>query len=235
MDVVDWLRTLGLGQYEGAFRESDIDFGVLPELNDQHLKDLGVSLGHRLKMLRAIRTLAEYTPVKEQPARLPEAKPHAQAERRQLTVMFCDLVGSTALSQGMDPEDLRAVIRSFQDTAAGAIGRFEGHVAKFMGDGVLAYFGYPRAHEDDAERAVRAGIALVEAVGGLKHGGRAALEVRVGIATGLAVVGDIVGEGGALSRVVNLESRLEGLVFSCWCCGQRGPRCPSAAACPQCH
>ena len=214
MNVADWLRSLGLSQYEAAFRESEIDADVLPELTEQHLKDLGVSLGHRLKMLRAIRALAEHTSVKEQPAPLPEAKPHARAERRQLTVMFCDLVGSTALSQGIDPEDLRAVIRSFQDAAAGAIGRFEGHVAKFMGDGVLAYFGYPRAHEDDAERAVRAGIALVEAVGGLKHGDRAALEVRVGIATGLAVVGDIVGEGGAreeaaVGEMLNLAARLQ--------------------------
>jgi class 3 adenylate cyclase len=153
--VAQWLDAIGLAKYQTVFADNEIDWSLLPKLTEADLKEFGLPLGPRKKLLEAIATL-DATPVVAS-----AVKP--RAERRQLTVVFCDLVGSTALSQGMDPEDLRAVIRSFQDAAAGAIVRFEGHVAKFMGDGVLAYFGYPRAHEDDAERAVRAGIALVEA------------------------------------------------------------------------
>ena len=144
----------------------------------------------------------------------PAATPRA-AERRQLTVLFCDLVGSTALSGELDPEEMGAVIRAYQNAVAGEIARFEGHVAKFMGDGVLAYFGWPQAHEDDAERAVRAGLALVRAVAGLAAAGRP-LAARIGIATGLVVVGELVGEGEAQERAVvgetpNLAARLQAL------------------------
>jgi class 3 adenylate cyclase/tetratricopeptide (TPR) repeat protein len=205
--IAEWLDAIGLAKYQTVFADNEIDWSLLPKLTEADLKELGLPFGPRKKLLEAIASLSA-TPVAAS-----SGKPR-EAERRQLTVVFCDLVGSTALSQGMDPEDLRAVIRSFQDAAAGAITRFEGHVAKFMGDAVLAYFGYPRAHEDDAERAVRAGIALVEAVRGLKHGERSALEVRVGIATGLAVVGDVVGEGGAreetaVGEMLNLAARLQ--------------------------
>ncbi|TIW61020.1 MAG: hypothetical protein E5V49_13080 [Mesorhizobium sp.] len=204
--IAEWLEAIGLAKYQTVFADNEIDWSLLPRLTDADLKELGLPLGPRKKLLEAIANL-DATPVAT-------AEKPRQAERRQLTVVFCDLVGSTALSQGMDPEDLRAIIRSFQDAAAGAIARFEGHVAKFMGDGVLAYFGYPRAHEDDAERAVRAGIALVEAIHGLRNGEVTALDARVGIATGLAVVGDVVGEGGAreeaaVGETLNLAARLQ--------------------------
>ena len=217
METGDWLRSLGLGQYEAIFRESEIEADVLPELTDQHLKDLGVSLGHRLKMLRAIRELAGDAPVKAQPAALPDTKPQDAGERRQLTVMFIDLVGSTALSTQLDPEDMRDVIRAYQNAVSGEIIRFEGHIAKFMGDGLLAYFGWPKAHEDEAERAVRAALAIIEAVPKLTTPAKETLAARVGIATGLVVVGDLVGEGGSQEEAVvgetpNLAARLQGLV-----------------------
>jgi len=149
--VAAWLDAIGLAKYQTVFAVNEIDWSLLPKLTEADLKELGLPLGPRKKLLQALAELAVT------PDRI-AGKPR-DAERRQLTVMFCDLVGSTALSQGKDPEDLRAIIRSFQDTAAGAIAGYEGHVAKFLGDGVLAYFGWPHAHEDDAERAVRAGLA----------------------------------------------------------------------------
>jgi class 3 adenylate cyclase len=155
MDVGSWLRCLGLGQYEAVFCESEIEPDVLPELTDQHLKDLGVSLGHRLRILRAIRELAVTAPSAGQPVAEPKPKRHDAAERRQLTVMFCDLVGSTAMSARLDPEDMRGIIGAYQKCCASLIQCNGGFVAKYMGDGVLAYFGYPLAHEHDAERAVR--------------------------------------------------------------------------------
>ena len=205
--IAEWLEAIGLAKYQTVFADHEIDWSLLPKLTDADLKELGLPFGPRKKLLEAVANLDTA------PVALSAGKPR-EAERRQLTVLFCDLVGSTALSQGTDPEDLRVVIRSFQDAAAGAVARYEGHVAKFMGDGLLAYFGYPVAHEDDAERAVRAGIALVEAVRGLKHGSRAALDVRVGIATGLVVVGDVVGEGAAreeaaVGEMLNLAARLQ--------------------------
>jgi class 3 adenylate cyclase len=216
MDVGDWLRTLGLVQYEASFRESEIDADVLPELTDQHLKDLGISLGHRLKMLRSIRELAGDASVKPQPAIQLEAKPQAEAERRQLTVMFCDLVGSTALAARLDPEDLREVIGAYHRRVAKVVGRYDGFVAKYMGDGVLLYFGYPQAHEDDAERAVRAGLKLVGTIDKVQSRTEAALQVRVGIATGLVVVGDLIGSGesqerGVVGQTPNLAARLQAL------------------------
>ena len=192
---------------------------VLPRLTADDLSELGVaSLGHRRKLLDAIAALrAEAAPPARSAARRHAARPphrHRRAERRQLTVMFVDLVGSTALSARLDPEEMREVLRAYQNAVAGEIARVDGHVAKLMGDGVLAYFGWPRAHEDEAERAVRAGLAIVEAVGRLATPAGEPLAARVGIATGLVVVGDLVGEGAAREEAVvgetpNLAARLQ--------------------------
>jgi class 3 adenylate cyclase/predicted ATPase len=214
--ISTWLASLGMSEYAERFVENRIDISVLPDLTDQHLKDLGIALGDRLKILRATRDLGN---VSASAARPPtpaatEPAPRDHAERRQVTVIFADLVGSTALAARMDPEDLRTVIGVYHRCVAETVARFDGFVAKFMGDGVLIYFGYPKAHEDDAERAVRAGVALVDAVGSL-----AALEplqVRVGVATGLVVVGDLVGSGEAQERGIvgetpNLAARLQGI------------------------
>ena len=173
MDVVVWLRSLGLGKYEAAFRENEIDETVLPGLTAEDLKELGVAaLGHRRKLLDAIAALrsdaGSKAPTAVTTSTAPSVSAEDRAERRQVTVMFADLVGSTALSVRMDPEDLREVISAYQKCVAETVQRFGGFVAKYMGDGVLIYFGYPQAHEDDAERAVRAGLELVAAVGGLK-------------------------------------------------------------------
>ena len=215
--IADWLQRLGLGQYAQRFAENDINFAILPDLTDQDLKELGVaSLGHRRQLLRAITERKggeEGTPTPSTEDIAPIA-PHDTAERRQVTVMFSDLVGSTALSARMDPEDLREVISAYQKCVAETVGRFGGFVAKYMGDGVLVYFGYPQAHEDDAERAVRAGLELVAAVGDLKT--HAALQTRVGIATGLVVVGDLIGSGASQEQAIvgetpNLAARLQGI------------------------
>ncbi len=219
MDLGDWLRRLGLERYEAAFRENEIDDTILPSLTAEDLKELGVGiLGHRRKLLNAIVALRADADVKASPP--PDAfattgrSVKDTAERRQVTVMFSDLVGSTALSARMDPEDLREVISAYQKCVAETVRRFNGFVAKYMGDGVLAYFGYPHAHEDDAEQAVRAGLELVAAVGALKT--RASLQTRVGIATGLVVVGDLIGSGEAQERGIvgetpNLAARLQGI------------------------
>ena len=208
--IGDWLAKLGLSEYADRFAENGIDFSVLPDLTDQDLKEIGVILGHRRKILRAI---ADLEPGKSAPA-IAAAPPARSdfAERRQVTVMFSDLVGSTALSARMDPEDLREVISAYQTCVADTVGRFSGFIAKFMGDGV--HFGYPQAHEDDAERAVRAGLELVAAVGALKT--HAPLPTRVGIATGLVVVGDLIGSGASQEQAIvgetpNLAARLQGV------------------------
>jgi class 3 adenylate cyclase len=211
--IADWLKTLGMSEYAERFTESDIDTSVLRDLTDQDLKELGVSLGHRRKMLRAIAELTGAAPTSPQLV-LTEPKSQDAAERRQVTVMFSDLVGSTALSARMDPEDLREVISAYQNCVAETVRRFGGFIAKYMGDGVLVYFGYPEAHEDDAERAVRAGLELVSAVTVLKT--HAALQTRVGIATGLVVVGDLIGSGEAQERGIvgetpNVAARLQGI------------------------
>jgi class 3 adenylate cyclase len=211
--IADWLKTLGMSEYTERFAESDIDTSVLRDLTDQDLKELGVSLGHRRKMLRAIAELTGVAPTSPQPV-LTEPKSQDTAERRQVTVMFSDLVGSTALSAQMDPEDLSEVVSAYQKCVDDTVRRFGGFVAKYMGDGVLVYFGYPQAHEDDAERAVRAGLELIAAVSGLKT--RALLQTRLGIATGLVVVGEIVGIGTARERAIvgetpNLAARLQTL------------------------
>src|SRR6516164_9448616 len=212
--IADWLEKLGMSEYAQRFAESRIDFCVLPDLTDQDLKDLGVVLGDRRKILRAISGLKSTEAVA--PSLATEAviaRPQDTAERRQVTVMFSDLVGSTALSARIDPEDLREVISAYQKCVAETIRRFGGFVAKYLGDGVLVYFGYPEAHEDDAERAVRAGLELIAALAGLKT--HSSLQTRVGIATGLVVVGDLVGSGEAQERGIvgetpNLAARLQG-------------------------
>src|SRR5262245_27083179 len=214
--IADWLKKLGMSEYAQRFAENDIDMAVLPDLTDQHLKDLGVSLGHRLKMLRAIRDLSNVSAAVTAPSARVDIEPTRRddAERRELTVMFTDLVGSTALSTRLDLEDLRSVIGAYHKCVAETVARFDGFVARYMGDGVLVYFGYPYAHEDDAERAVRAGLALIEAVSKLRY--QEPLQVRISVATGLVVVGDIVGSGEAQERGVvgetpNLAARLQGI------------------------
>jgi class 3 adenylate cyclase/tetratricopeptide (TPR) repeat protein len=211
MDVGAWLRTLGLEQYEPVFRQNEIDHDVLPELTDADLEKLGVPMGHRKRLVRAIARLSA-----AEPTAAPISAAASTAERRQLTVMFCDLVGSTALSARLDPEDLRAVIGAYHRCVAAVVERAGGFVAKYMGDGVLAYFGYPRADEHDAERAVRAGLSLVEAVAGLDTAAGEPLQVRVGIGTGLVVVGDLIGQGesrerGVVGETPNLAARLQAL------------------------
>src|SRR6516225_6243680 len=196
MDIAAWLRGLGLERYETAFRDNEIDWDTLPKLTTEDLKDLGVVLGgHRRKLLEAIAALRSN--VDATPERAAVAP---TAERRPLTVMFCDLVGSTALAARLDPEDLREVINEYLRVVANVVGKFDGFVARYMGDGVLAYFGYPRAHEDDAERAVRASLAVVEAVRRLET--PELLKIRIGLATGLAVVGDLIGSGAAREQAV---------------------------------
>jgi class 3 adenylate cyclase len=209
MDVAGWLRGLDLGQYEQAFRENDIATEILPRLTAEDLIAIGVSsVGHRRVLLDAIAALAS------------KAMP-AGGERRQLSVMFCDLVGSTTLAARLDPEDLGGVMGAYYRCVSEIVGRYASYVAKYMGDGVLVYFGYPQAHEDDAERAVRAGLELCEAVSQLTTSEGATLALRVGIDTGLVVVGDLIGEGAAQERAVlgetpNLAARLQTLAQPGW-------------------
>jgi class 3 adenylate cyclase/predicted ATPase len=216
MDIGGWLRGLGLERYEQAFRDNEIDEEVLPGLTADDLKDLGVALvGHRRRLLDAIVALGAAPAAPVSPAREERgAAVSAEAERRQLTVMFCDLIGSTPLSTRFDPEDLREIVGAYHRCVTDTIGRFGGFVAKYMGDGVLIYFSYPEAHEDDAERAARAGLAVIDAVGRLAT--QEPLKVRIGVATGLAVVGDLIGAGAAQERGVvgetpNLAARLQAL------------------------
>ena len=215
MDVAAWLHSLGLERYAPAFRDNDVDAEVLVRLTAEDLRELGVaSIGHRRRLLDAIAAVGAGVPAAAVTAAPRGAPAAAEAERRQLTVMFCDLVGSTALSTRQDPEDLRELIGDYHRAIADTVGRFDGFVAKYMGDGVLIYFGYPQAHEDDTERAVRAGLAVIAAVGRLPA--REGLRVRLGIATGLAVVGDLIGEGAAQERGIvgetpNLAARLQAL------------------------
>jgi class 3 adenylate cyclase/tetratricopeptide (TPR) repeat protein len=207
--IADWLEKLALGQYAQRFVENGIDVGVLPELTDQDLDRLGVLLGHRRKMLRAIAELS-------QTELLAEPTPRHDAERRHLTVMFCDLVGSTALSARLDPEDMWEVIRAYRAACARVIAAYDGIIARFVGDGILTYFGYPRAHEDDAERAVRTGIEIITAIRQLETRAKEPVDVRIAIATGLVVVGDLV-SGSALEDQAmvgdtpNVAARLQDL------------------------
>ena len=224
MTIETWLKGLGLERYLDLFYENDIDQDVLPDLTETDLEKLGISLGHRKKLLRGITALADKETVQQleaPPAQASESDRRSSAvqqegERRQLTIMFCDLVGSTALSTKLDPEDLSQVMTTYKEAAAGEIMKFGGHIAKFLGDGVLAYFGWPRAYEHDAERAVKAGLELVDVIGRLKAPDLTPLACRVGIATGPVVVGDLIGEGAAQEESVvgetpNLAARLEAL------------------------
>jgi class 3 adenylate cyclase/predicted ATPase len=222
INVTDWLRSLGLEQYARAFRDNDLDGEVLPEVNADDLIAIGItSIGHRRKLLAAIAALkskvatagtgASADPI---PSLFPVSAVPADAERRQLTVMFCDLVGSTALSAQLDPEELSSVIGAFQKACASAVGTFGGSIAKYMGDGALVYFGYPEAHEEDAERAVRAGLALLDAMAAMQLPMPVQPQVRIGIATGLVVVGELIGEGASQERVavgetLNLAARIQ--------------------------
>src|SRR5690242_2332661 len=216
MDVAAWLQSLGLERYLPAFRDNEVDWEVLPKLTSEDLKEIGVAaIGHRRKLLDAIATLGAAGSTTGVTAVAPGAPAQFDAERRQLTVMFCDLVGSTALSARLDPEDLREVIAAYHRAVPEVVAGFDGFVAKYMGDGVLVYFGYPQAHEDDAERAARAGLGVIDAVGRLEVKS-VKLQARVGIATGLVVVGDLIGEGSAQEQSVvgetpNLAARLQAL------------------------
>ncbi len=211
-DLRDWLRSNKSEQYADAFEANDIDFDILPELSERDLEQLGVSLGNRRRLLKAIAERG--SGVTQSKPSSPEAS--GDAERRQVTVLFADMVGSTALSGTVDPELLGDLIRRYQDATAGAIGRFGGFVAKFMGDGVLAYFGFPQAFEDAAERAVRAAIGIMAEVGEIERPDRTRVQARIGIATGLVVVGEIIGTGSAQERTIvgetpNLAARLQAL------------------------
>ena len=224
MDLGSWLRGLGLERHEATFRQHAIDATVLCDLTEDHLRELGFPLGDRLKLQKAISALRAQISNREIHDRMPFAPTSTpsspvsvaepDAERRQVTVMFCDLVGSTALSTRMDPEDLREVISAYQHCAAETVRRFGGYVARYMGDGLLVYFGYPQAHEDDAERAVRAGLDLIAEVTALDTS--VPLQTRVGIATGVVVVGDLIGSGQAQERAMvgetpNLAARLQSI------------------------
>src|SRR6516225_8463391 len=229
MDVGSWLRDLGLGRYEPAFIENAIDGDSLPELTEDDLKKLGIPLGDRKRLIRAIRAMSAGSPSAAAGSAsalvtsaavggdAPSGQPRvAAAERRHLTVMICDLVGSTALSARLDPEDMRAVMDDYHAACAHIVQAYDGFLGDFRGDGILAYFGYPRAHEDDAERTVRAGLDIVTAVGRLETHAAEPLAVRIGIATGLVVVGDLSGEGALREHAVvgetpNLAARLQTL------------------------
>lgn len=218
MDLAAWLRDLGLERYLKAFLDAEITADTLFDLTDADLRELGLPLGPRKVLLKAIRSSAR-APVPEidRADRVvpPDTSPAMpEPERRQLTVMFVDLVGSTSLAASLDPEVLRDVLHAYQSLVAGEVARFEGHIAKFMGDGVLCYFGWPTAHEDEAERAIRAGLAIIDAMARLRAPTESAPAVRLGVATGLVVVGDLVGEGAAQERAVvgetpNLAARLQ--------------------------
>ena len=237
MEIAVWLEAIGLGQYGRQFADNDVDFDALPLLTDQDLRELGVSLGHRRKLLAAIAALVSAPPAPQGAGRsapaavstLGQMPEQVSTERRQVTVMFCDLVGSTAMSARLDPEDMREVITAYQRKVAETIERHAGYVAKYMGDGALIYFGYPRAREDDVERAVRAGLELAETIGNLRSRVEERLSARIGIATGLVVIGDLVGTGEAQERGIvgdtpNLAARLQAVAEPGWVVIAEGTR-----------
>jgi class 3 adenylate cyclase/predicted ATPase len=219
-DISEWLVDLGLGKYADTFAENEIDFDTLPHISDEDLKEIGIALGARRKLLVAVSELeSKIEPIPSQGAG-GDRVAGADAERRQLTVMFCDLTGSTALSERLDPEDLREVLLAYQENCSEIIRRYEGHIAKYIGDGLLVYFGYPQAHEDDAQRAVRAGLKIVAGVAGLSERiGRPLsidLAVHLGIHTGLVVAGEMGAgdtreEMAIVGETPNIAARLEGL------------------------
>ena len=213
--ITEWLASIGLDEYSQRFVDNGVDLSVVPDLTEQDLKDLGVLLGHRRKIMRAAAELdqtastSQKTPASQMPS-------DREGERRHLTMMFCDLVGSSALSARLDPEDMRRVISSYHACIGEVIGRYEGMIARYMGDGVLAYFGYPRAQEDDAERAVRAGLALVEELPKLRLHVETVLQARIGIATGTVVVSELLinkalAEQAVVGETPNLAARLQAL------------------------
>ena len=215
MDLGGWLRSLGLEQYEAIFRDNAIDADVLHDLTEDHLREMGLPLGARLKLLKGINALIPRSEL-TRPALSAAPLPLDTAERRHLTVMICDLVGSTALSARLDPEDMRAVIDAYHAACARITRTYDGFLAEFRGDGILAYFGYPYAHENDAERTVRAGLDIIAAVARLETRAAEPLAVRIGIATGLVVIGDLSREGALREHAVvgdtpNLAARLEAL------------------------
>jgi class 3 adenylate cyclase/tetratricopeptide (TPR) repeat protein len=212
--IAEWLASIGLEEYARRFADNAVDLSIVRDLTEQDLKDLGVLLGHRRKLLRAIAELDPASLVTERPAI--EPVPRDEGERRHLTVMFCDLVGSTALSARLDPEDMWRLLASYHACISGIIGRFQGLIARYMGDGVLAYFGYPSAQEDDAEQAVRAALALVEGVANLRTNVDAMLQARVGIATGTVIVSELLidktpAEQAVVGETPNLAARLQTL------------------------
>src|SRR6476620_5180139 len=212
--IAEWLASIGLSEYAQRFAENGIDVSILRDLTEQDLKDLGVLLGHRRKILRAIAQFDGVAPTPIETATEPVRRD--EAERRHLTVMICDLAGSTALSARLDPEDMRVVIDAYHAACARITRTYDGFLAEFRGDGILAYFGYPLAHEDDAERTVRAGLDIIAAVARLETRAAEPLAVRIGIATGAVVVGDLSREGALREHAVvgetpNLAARLQAL------------------------
>ena len=212
MDVADWLRTLGLERYEAAFRENDVSAEVLRHLTAEDLKELGVAaVGHRRRLLVAIAKLRDDAASLQTIESIGDHRASTSAaERRQITVLFCDIVGSTPLSTGLDPEELREILTTYQANVGAAVAGEHGYIARFVGDGVLAYFGWPNADEAHAESAVRAGLAIIDAISAQQ------LSVRIGIATGLVVTGDLVGVGAAqtmtaVGETPNLAARLQAL------------------------
>jgi len=213
--VEDWLKQQGLPQYAALFAEHAIDVEILPTLSETDLRSIGLPLGHARKLAMAAAQLSGETGTKA-PDEQPPPQPAAEPERRQLTVMFCDLVGSTALSSRLDPEDLREIIRRYQKACGEVVARYEGFVAQYLGDGIMVYFGYPQAHEDSAERAVRTGLEIIAAVDHLSLASSAKIQVRIGAATGLAVVGDLIGRGSSeqaavIGQTPNLAARIQSL------------------------
>ena len=215
--TAEWLKSIGLGEYAQRFDENAIELSILRDLTEQDLKELGVLLGHRRKMLRAIAELGDANSIAStRPATEPKSEPRDEAERRHLTVVFCDLVGSTALSTRLDPEDMWRVVASYHAAIGAVIGRYQGMIAQYMGDGVLAYFGYPVAQEDSAVQAVRAALEIVDAVTTLRTDVGAALQVRIGIATGTVVVSELLineisAEQATIGETPNLAARLQAL------------------------
>jgi class 3 adenylate cyclase len=201
MDVGSWLRSLGLGQYEAAFRDNAVDAEVLVELSDGDLAQLGVLLGHRKRLLKAIASLGAAEPAAKPTSPAPQPSSAESAERRPITVMFCDLVGSTSLAAKLDAEDWRNLVGAYLDEASAAVTGLGGHVLKKLGDGLMALFGYPRAQENDAERAVRAALAIQRAISDLNNRnatkGAPELSARIGIESGPVVVeatGEVFGD-----------------------------------------
>jgi class 3 adenylate cyclase len=213
--VPEWLKSLDLSQYAELFAGNDLDFDLIDGLSEQDLEKLGVSsMGHRKRLLKAIAERREGSSAQPQlvssnNAPAPASNRELEGERRQLTVLFCDLVGFTELASRLDPEVLQGIVRSYEDTCAACVTRYEGYVFQRLGDGIVAFFGYPLAHEGEAERAVHAGLAVIESLSKLDVAEAGHLSVRIGIATGLVVVSSA--EKGAVGETMNLAARLQAI------------------------